>query len=212
MIAMALVLDPVLLIADEPTTALDVTTQAEILKLIAELQADRRHRRAVHHPRLRRGRRDRRSRRRAALGRAGRDGPDRADPVAAAARLHQDADLLGAVDPSGASRRAPRQASTVLRTEKLGKTYSRQVVLPEGARGEGRGRRRPRHPPRRDAGHRGRIGLGQVDGGALHRPADRSRPRARCSWATPRSPPCRRASCGRTAGACRSSSRTPTAR
>jgi len=39
MIAMALVLDPVLLIADEPTTALDVTTQAEILKLITELQA-----------------------------------------------------------------------------------------------------------------------------------------------------------------------------
>ncbi|MGQ0512362.1 MAG: ABC transporter ATP-binding protein [Betaproteobacteria bacterium] len=39
MIAMALVLDPVLLIADEPTTALDVTTQAQILRLIAELQA-----------------------------------------------------------------------------------------------------------------------------------------------------------------------------
>ncbi|MGH8673558.1 MAG: ATP-binding cassette domain-containing protein, partial [Burkholderiales bacterium] len=39
MIAMALVLDPVLLIADEPTTALDVTTQAQILKLIAALQA-----------------------------------------------------------------------------------------------------------------------------------------------------------------------------
>ncbi len=38
-IAMALVLDPALLIADEPTTALDVTTQAQILKLIAELQA-----------------------------------------------------------------------------------------------------------------------------------------------------------------------------
>jgi peptide/nickel transport system ATP-binding protein len=38
MIAMALVLDPVLLIADEPTTALDVTTQAQILKLILELQ------------------------------------------------------------------------------------------------------------------------------------------------------------------------------
>src|SRR5471032_2895740 len=38
MIAMALVLDPVLLIADEPTTALDVTTQAEILKLVKELQ------------------------------------------------------------------------------------------------------------------------------------------------------------------------------
>jgi peptide/nickel transport system ATP-binding protein len=39
MIAMALVLDPALLIADEPTTALDVTTQAQILRLIAELQA-----------------------------------------------------------------------------------------------------------------------------------------------------------------------------
>ncbi|MBX6424908.1 MAG: ABC transporter ATP-binding protein [Variibacter sp.] len=41
MIAAALVLDPVLLIADEPTTALDVTTQAQILKLIKELQSRR---------------------------------------------------------------------------------------------------------------------------------------------------------------------------
>jgi peptide/nickel transport system ATP-binding protein len=39
MIAMALALNPPLLIADEPTTALDVTTQAQILKLIKELQA-----------------------------------------------------------------------------------------------------------------------------------------------------------------------------
>ncbi|MFD1343288.1 ABC transporter ATP-binding protein [Litorisediminicola beolgyonensis] len=38
MIAMALVLDPDLLIADEPTTALDVTTQLQILKLISEMQ------------------------------------------------------------------------------------------------------------------------------------------------------------------------------
>jgi len=38
MIAMALILDPALLIADEPTTALDVTTQSQILKLIKELQ------------------------------------------------------------------------------------------------------------------------------------------------------------------------------
>ncbi len=41
MIAMALILKPDLLIADEPTTALDVTTQAEILGLIKELQAER---------------------------------------------------------------------------------------------------------------------------------------------------------------------------
>jgi peptide/nickel transport system ATP-binding protein len=38
MIAMALVCRPALLIADEPTTALDVTIQAQILKLIVELQ------------------------------------------------------------------------------------------------------------------------------------------------------------------------------
>jgi peptide/nickel transport system ATP-binding protein len=42
MIAMALILKPALLIADEPTTALDVTTQAEILRLIRELQRETR--------------------------------------------------------------------------------------------------------------------------------------------------------------------------
>jgi len=40
MIAMALINDPDLLIADEPTTALDVTTQAQILNLMSKLQAD----------------------------------------------------------------------------------------------------------------------------------------------------------------------------
>jgi peptide/nickel transport system ATP-binding protein len=40
MIAMALVCRPALLIADEPTTALDVTIQAQILKLVSDLQAE----------------------------------------------------------------------------------------------------------------------------------------------------------------------------
>ena len=54
MIAIALACEPALLIADEPTTGLDVTTQAVIMDLIGELARESRHGDDLHHPRSRR--------------------------------------------------------------------------------------------------------------------------------------------------------------
>ncbi len=54
MIAIGLACNPKLLIADEPTTALDVTIQAQIVDLVKELRAEAWHVGRVDHARSRR--------------------------------------------------------------------------------------------------------------------------------------------------------------
>ena len=87
-IAMALAKDPELLILDEPTTGLDATVEAEVLDLVAQLQAELEHRGALHQPQPRRDLEDVRPRRRAVRRQARRGGAGRDGPPGSAPSVH----------------------------------------------------------------------------------------------------------------------------
>ena len=88
MLASVMLLRPKLLIADEPTTALDTLTQREVLDLMVEPRARPRHLGDADHPQPRPGRPLRAARGRDAEGQGGRGRHDRADPVRAARGLY----------------------------------------------------------------------------------------------------------------------------
>ena len=170
MIAMALALEPAVLIADEPTTALDVTTQAQILKLIRDLQ--RRHGTAVlfitHDFGVVAEIADR-----VAVMQAGRiveQGP--AEEVLNRPQHPYTRSLIAAVPPLAPAERPRPQGAGAADGAGPDQNLWPQRLF----------RHRPRYPRREgglagaapggDAGHRRRKRIGQINAGPLSGPAD----------------------------------------
>ena len=162
MIAMALACRPKLLICDEPTTALDVTIQAQILALLDELQAEMgmallfiTHdlnlvRRFTHHVGvMERGR----------LVEVG------ATATVFGAPQHSYTKKLLASRPQRVVQPVPADAPLLVQGENVGVSFELQRRLVRQAPVPGREGRHAVAQARRDAGHRGRIGLGQDDAG-----------------------------------------------
>ena len=155
-IAIALLHKPKLIVADEPTTALDVTIQGQILFEMQRLCRESRHGADLDHPRPRRGGGPRRPHRRDVRRPHRRDGPHRRHHRAADASLHQGPDRLGAVAeharpsagadprhdalaaeiaaPAAPSRRAARSPSTSATRCRRWKPIARPVGRAAGGR------------------------------------------------------------------------------
>jgi peptide/nickel transport system ATP-binding protein len=191
MIAMALALEPALLIADEPTTALDVTTQAQILKLVLELQ--RKHGMAVLFITHDFGVVAEIAHRVAVLrtGELVEAGPK--DEVLKRPRHDYTRMLIRAVPTlKPRARVAAPSSPMVLETRSLSKTYSTGgAARPWGSSAN----RAPASRPWRAASCAWSI-----------------RAAAKCCSTARTSPPCRTAGCAPCGAACRSCSRTRTAR
>ena len=163
MIAMALANDPDILIADEPTTALDVTIQAQILALLKSLQARLGMAVDLHHPRPRHRPPLRRPRLCHARGRGRGGGAGRAHLLAARSTTTRSC----CSRPSRRARRPPipDDAPPLLEAGNIRVTFhiGGGLLQRRRLRADGR-RRRLAHAARGpDDRHRRRIRLGKID-------------------------------------------------
>ena len=164
MIAMALANKPDLLIADEPTTAVDVTIQAQILKLLRELQAELGMAiLLISHDLIM----VRKMAREVAVMQNGKIVEQTTTEALFKAPQHPYTRHAagGAAAPQGGQRRLRRRADPRQRPQGLVPDQGRHPA-PRGRSREGGRRRVGRRPQRRDRRHRRRIRLGQDQPGA----------------------------------------------